>query len=187
MWRGLQIWGLALLFRVQAWLLSPGATVYGILKVDILNVMGPAISGAALVWGLASRQLALHLSPDPAHRRLERRGRGVQPAHTAGAREHDARDAAGSDRVVFPSVARTDHVHVLPLGGIRVRRRGRRLDPRCRARRAQRSQRQSEARTRGTRDRRGITRRIVPSRRSTRSPRSGPARPPSSSSASAFS
>jgi uncharacterized membrane protein len=54
-WRGLQIWGLALLFRVQAWLLSPGATVYGILKVDILNVMGPAISGAALVWGLASR------------------------------------------------------------------------------------------------------------------------------------
>lgn len=55
MWRGLQVWGLALLFRVQAWLLSPGATVYGILKVDILNVMGPAISGAALVWGLAAR------------------------------------------------------------------------------------------------------------------------------------
>jgi uncharacterized membrane protein len=55
MWRGLQIWGLALLFRVQAWLISPGATVYGILKVDILNVMGPAITGAALVWGLASR------------------------------------------------------------------------------------------------------------------------------------
>lgn len=55
MWRGLQIWGLALLFRVQAWLLSPGATVYGILKVDILNVMGPAITAAALVWGLAAR------------------------------------------------------------------------------------------------------------------------------------
>ncbi len=55
MWRGLQIWGLALLFRVQAWLVSPGATVYGILKVDILNVMGPAITGAALVWGLAAR------------------------------------------------------------------------------------------------------------------------------------
>jgi uncharacterized membrane protein len=40
---------------VQAWLLSPGATVYGFLKVDILNVMGPAIAGAALVWGLAAR------------------------------------------------------------------------------------------------------------------------------------
>jgi uncharacterized membrane protein len=53
--RGLQILGLALLFRVQAWLLSPGATVYGILKVDILNIMGPAISGAALVWGLVPR------------------------------------------------------------------------------------------------------------------------------------
>jgi uncharacterized membrane protein len=50
--RGLQIFGLALLFRVQAWLLSPGATLYGILKVDILNIMGPAIAASALVWGL---------------------------------------------------------------------------------------------------------------------------------------
>jgi uncharacterized membrane protein len=68
MWRGLQIWGLALLFRVQAWLLSPGATVYGILKVDILNVMGPAICGAALVWGLASRSAsgsASRATPNP--------------------------------------------------------------------------------------------------------------------------
>jgi len=64
-WRGLQIWGLALLFRVQAWLLSPGATVYGILKVDILNVMGPAISGAALVWGLASRASSRASNPIP--------------------------------------------------------------------------------------------------------------------------
>jgi uncharacterized membrane protein len=64
-WRGLQIWGLALLFRVQAWLLSPGATVYGILKVDILNVMGPAISVAALVWGLASRASARPSNPIP--------------------------------------------------------------------------------------------------------------------------
>jgi uncharacterized membrane protein len=50
--RGLQIFGLALLFRVQAFVLSPGASLYGILKVDILNIMGPAIVGAALVWGL---------------------------------------------------------------------------------------------------------------------------------------
>ena len=55
MWRGIQIWGLALLFRVWAWLLSPGATLYGILKVDILNIMGPAIAATALVWGLAAR------------------------------------------------------------------------------------------------------------------------------------
>jgi hypothetical protein len=49
--RGWEIFGLALLFRVQAWLLSPGATLYGILKVDILNVMGPTIAAAAWLWG----------------------------------------------------------------------------------------------------------------------------------------
>lgn len=49
--RGWEIFGLALLFRVQAWLLSPGATLYGILKVDILNVMGPSIAAAAWLWG----------------------------------------------------------------------------------------------------------------------------------------
>jgi len=53
--RGLIVWALALLFRVQAYVLSPGATLYGILKVDILNVMGPAISAAAIAWGLATR------------------------------------------------------------------------------------------------------------------------------------
>jgi uncharacterized membrane protein len=53
--RGFGIWALALLFRVQAYVLSPGATLYGILKVDILNVMGPSIAAAAAVWGLASR------------------------------------------------------------------------------------------------------------------------------------
>ena len=42
--RGFVIWALALLFRVQAFVLSPGATLYGILKVDILNIMGPAIA-----------------------------------------------------------------------------------------------------------------------------------------------
>lgn len=52
--RGLFIWGLALLFRVQSYVVSPGATLYGILKVDILNIMGPAIAGAALLWGKAS-------------------------------------------------------------------------------------------------------------------------------------
>jgi uncharacterized membrane protein len=38
------------LFRLQAWLLSPGATLAGILKVDILNVMGPSIALAATLW-----------------------------------------------------------------------------------------------------------------------------------------
>ena len=53
--RGGFVWVLAILFRIQAWLLSPGSTIYGILKVDILNIMGPAISLAALIWGTTGR------------------------------------------------------------------------------------------------------------------------------------
>jgi len=60
--RGGWIWVLALLFRIQSFVVSPGSTLYGILKVDILNVMGPAIAGAALVWGLARRRLPQILS-----------------------------------------------------------------------------------------------------------------------------
>jgi uncharacterized membrane protein len=41
--RGLEIFALAFLFRLQAYLLAPGATLAGIFKVDILNVMGPSI------------------------------------------------------------------------------------------------------------------------------------------------
>jgi len=50
--RGGWIWVLAILFRIQSYLLSGGATLYGILKVDILNVMGPSIALAALCLGL---------------------------------------------------------------------------------------------------------------------------------------
>ena len=52
--RGLEIFGLAFLFRVQAWALgwsSPRA----LLKVDILNIMGPSIACAALLWRVADR------------------------------------------------------------------------------------------------------------------------------------
>ncbi len=55
--RGWQIFGLAFLFRLQSWILSPGATVKGIFKADILNIMGPSIAAAAWVWGrLADRR-----------------------------------------------------------------------------------------------------------------------------------
>ena len=50
--RGFQIYGLAFLFRIQAWILgwsSPKA----LLKVDILNIMGPSIALAGAVWGAA--------------------------------------------------------------------------------------------------------------------------------------
>src|SRR5688572_1913619 len=60
--RGGWIWLLAILFRVQSDVLG-GRTTLGqllvldiirgnTLKVDILNVMGPAIAGAAVIWGL---------------------------------------------------------------------------------------------------------------------------------------
>ena len=53
--RGIEIFGLALLFRLQAWVLSPGSSAAGLLRVDILNVMGPAMVIAAIAWGLSSR------------------------------------------------------------------------------------------------------------------------------------
>ena len=49
--RGWEIFGLAFLFRLQAFILSPGATVKGIFKADILNIMGPSIAVAAWLWG----------------------------------------------------------------------------------------------------------------------------------------
>jgi uncharacterized membrane protein len=41
--RGWQIFGLAFLFRLQSFILGGGYNAIGLLKVDILNVMGPAI------------------------------------------------------------------------------------------------------------------------------------------------
>ncbi len=48
--RGLWVFGLAFLFRVQAWVLGLGSP-QTLLKVDILNVMGPSIVAAAALWG----------------------------------------------------------------------------------------------------------------------------------------
>src|SRR5689334_16572675 len=50
--RGWEIFGLAFLFRLQSYLLNPGATLDGLLKVDILNIMGPSIVVAASLWQL---------------------------------------------------------------------------------------------------------------------------------------
>lgn len=49
--RGLEIFGLAFLFRVQAWVLG-WSSPRDLLKVDILNIMGPSIMAAAALWGL---------------------------------------------------------------------------------------------------------------------------------------
>lgn len=49
--RGWQIFGLAMLFRLQAYVFSPGASLWGIFKVDILNVMGVSLVVTAWLWG----------------------------------------------------------------------------------------------------------------------------------------
>lgn len=53
--RGLQVFGLAFLFRLQSQLLGWGA-FSNFLKVDILNVMGLAMIAAAILWGLSKRR-----------------------------------------------------------------------------------------------------------------------------------
>jgi uncharacterized membrane protein len=52
MQRGAIIFGLAFVFRAQALALGWGSPV-DVLKVDILNVMGPAVVAAAVLWGAA--------------------------------------------------------------------------------------------------------------------------------------
>jgi uncharacterized membrane protein len=54
--RGVQIFALAFLFRLQSQLLGWGALV-NFLKVDILNVMGIAMIAAAVLWSLSSHRL----------------------------------------------------------------------------------------------------------------------------------
>ncbi len=49
--RGWQVFGLAFLFRLQSYILSGGYSAASLLKVDILNVMGPAIALAAITGG----------------------------------------------------------------------------------------------------------------------------------------
>jgi uncharacterized membrane protein len=50
--RGWWIFFLAFVFRVQAWFLGWSHNPASLLKVDILNVMGPSIVAAGAVWGL---------------------------------------------------------------------------------------------------------------------------------------
>jgi uncharacterized membrane protein len=51
--RGLEIFLLAFLFRLQSFVLTPGGPLVSLFRVDILNIMGPSIVAAGVVWGLA--------------------------------------------------------------------------------------------------------------------------------------
>ena len=55
--RGWQVFGLAFLFRLQSQVLGWGPFV-NLLKVDILNVMGLAMVGAAWIWRAAGSRIA---------------------------------------------------------------------------------------------------------------------------------
>ena len=50
--RGLVIYILAFLFRLQAFIVSPGNHIVTLFRVDILNIMGPAIVVAGIAWAL---------------------------------------------------------------------------------------------------------------------------------------
>src|SRR5476651_85598 len=50
--RGLEIFILGFLFRLQGFIITPGGHPVSLFRVDILNIMGPAIFVAGLVWGL---------------------------------------------------------------------------------------------------------------------------------------
>ncbi len=54
--RGAWIFLLAFLFRIQAWILGWGPP-RTLLKVDILNVMGPSIVAAGALWGAIDRHI----------------------------------------------------------------------------------------------------------------------------------
>jgi uncharacterized membrane protein len=60
--RGLEIFILAFVFRIQEFVLSPGTPPLLLFRVDILNIMGPAIGAAAVVWALASDRRAQVMS-----------------------------------------------------------------------------------------------------------------------------
>jgi len=51
--RGLEVFILAFLFRLQGFLVTPGGAPLMILRVDILNIMGPSMIAAALLWAAA--------------------------------------------------------------------------------------------------------------------------------------
>jgi uncharacterized membrane protein len=50
--RGLEIFILGFLFRLQGFVITPGSHPVTLFRVDILNIMGPAIAVAGIVWGL---------------------------------------------------------------------------------------------------------------------------------------
>jgi len=60
--RGAEIFILAFLFRIQAFIISPGSSPVTLFRVDILNVMGPAMAVAGLIWAIGRNRQGAALS-----------------------------------------------------------------------------------------------------------------------------
>ena len=130
--RGLEVFGLAFLFRIQAWVLGWSAP-RSLLKVDILNIMGPSIMAAAAIWGalrharragcsaFAAAMLAVTLLA-PIVRNLSILSPLPDPI----------------EAYLRPG-RRAQQLRVLSVGGLRLRGAHRRSRPRCGCGRADRS------------------------------------------------
>jgi uncharacterized membrane protein len=56
--RGLEIFILAFLFRLQGLIVTPGGPPVTLFRVDVLNIMGPAMVGVGLLWGAGGTVVA---------------------------------------------------------------------------------------------------------------------------------
>ncbi len=92
--RGWEVLGFAFLFRLQSYLLNPGVTPLTMLKVDILNVMGPSMVLAAVAWRASASRVAAGGASRCRHARHE-------CAHARCSRLHVARRTPGSAGVVL--------------------------------------------------------------------------------------
>ena len=114
--RGWQVFGLAFLFRLQSYILSGGYSALSLLKVDILNVMGPAIAMAAIAGGAVKTRAARAV-------RVCCRSRRDRDADADRADHALLELAARPGRVVFPSVPGPHQFHTVSLGRFRLCRR----------------------------------------------------------------
>ena len=110
--RGLEIFVLAFLFRLQAFMVSPGSYPVTLFRVDILNIMGPAIVASGIVWcgppGLTAGTLVVGV------RRTRVRG---GDGHAARADLAAGRQAAHLDAVVYPAAGDYTTFTLFPWAG----------------------------------------------------------------------
>ena len=129
--RGLIVFGLAFVFRAQSLALGWGAPI-GFLKVDILNVMGPALVVAAAVWGVAASTAGRVVAASAATVALAMAAPLIRTAAVD-------RRAAGAAAVVLATDARPHQLHAGPVERVRLRRRRRRSGAGQRPHRARRA------------------------------------------------